>query len=74
MIQEVCGAKVEKPSASAIAFQVFSIIQGFNSRTKLSVTFALRLYNSYNYTVCALGPTPSAPKQWESDVHSKTRR
>ena len=56
-----------------------------NSREKngqaLSGTFAPRLYNSYNsmsqastcVRVRALGPAPSAPKQWKSDVHVRSK-
>ena len=43
---------------------------------------APRLYNSYNHTMCqvrtcgrvwALGLTPSAPKQWKSNVYVKSQ-
>ena len=71
------GLRVEKPSVWAIEFQEFSTIQG-KPLPSLFVSFAPKLYKSYNYAhapgplparTCAQaqvpGPTPSAPKTVE---------
>ena len=72
----VWGMRVEKPSQLALVLKYFRKFMG----QAPIVTFALRLYNSYNHALApgphtwpSLGllghsPTPSAIKQWMSDV------
>ena len=76
----VCWVRVEKPSAWATGFQVFSTIQG-KTMAKRFLSLLLRYYRKTIITpmrqartygrVWAPGPTPSAPKQWKSAVHFK---